>query len=107
MIFICKQLKRPVAFSAVQCEDDKQDASLAEELQGSDQGAAGNASSASVSSQSSSTLSEKSVSFSPQLVVRTHALVVGCHLACPLLPLQLDWQCDIALLDMNQCWCPN
>ena len=58
-------------------------------------------SSASRSSVCSSS-SKRSVSFSSELSVRTHALVVGNSPSCPLLPLQLDWRYDEETVDLDE-----
>jgi len=92
----------PSDISETSCEEyeDESDASITEEPQRDN--ASSNASVSSKNSSSSSSSSKKSVTFSPQLVVRTHALVVGDSPSCPLLPLQLDWDYNLATVDMDQ-----
>ena len=53
-------------------------------------------------SSNSSSSNSKSVSFSPELSVHIHSLVVGDSPSCPLLPLQLDWCYDQETLDLDQ-----
>jgi len=92
----------PSDISETSCEEyeDESDASITEEPQRDI--ASSNASVSSKSSSNSSSSGKKSVTFSPQLVVRTHALVVGDSPSCPLLPLQLDWDYNLATVDMDQ-----
>ena len=46
--------------------------------------------------------SNKSVSFSDELLIRTHCVVLGDSPCCPMLPIQLDWSYDMETLDLDE-----
>jgi hypothetical protein len=45
---------------------------------------------------------KKSVTFSPDLTIRTHRVVLGDSPSCPLLPLTLDWCYDEEVDDLEE-----